>query len=64
MLLLIGCQNKQAYFSDWYVTVAFYTAIHFYEAMLDVAKASVTVGGFTITAGDSSALCKYSYYPL
>jgi hypothetical protein len=29
-------QGKQKEYSDWYVTVAFYTALHYFEAVLSV----------------------------
>lgn len=38
LLAFIGQHNKQAHFSDWYVTVAFYTALHYFEAMIFVIK--------------------------
>jgi len=33
-------QNKQVEYSDWYVTVAFYTALHYFEAVLSVKPAA------------------------
>ena len=31
-------QGKQTEFSDWYVTVSFYAALHYFEAMITVVK--------------------------
>jgi hypothetical protein len=41
LLAFLVQQDKQAIFSDWYVTIAFYTALHYFEAVLSVSE-SVT----------------------
>jgi len=38
-------QSKEVEFGDWYVTIAFYSAIHRIEAMLDIIKPRISVGG-------------------
>jgi hypothetical protein len=30
LLSFIGSQGKQSQFSDWYVTIAFYAALHYF----------------------------------
>jgi len=37
-------QDKQAEFSDWYVTISFYASLHYFEAMIAIAKPT-TAGG-------------------
>jgi len=56
MLRVIGSQNKQTDFSDWYVTIAFYAALHYFEAMLFAAKPSVTAGGLRMSIEHSGTL--------
>jgi hypothetical protein len=34
ILSLFSENKKEAYFSDWYVTIAFYTSLHFVEAII------------------------------
>jgi hypothetical protein len=34
LIQLISSQKKEAYFSDWYVTVAFYTSLHYIETII------------------------------
>jgi hypothetical protein len=38
LLAFIWQHNKQAHFSDWCVTIAFYAALHYFEAALFVVK--------------------------
>jgi len=56
LLRFLGSQSKQSEFSDWYVTIAFYTALHYFEAMLAAAKPFVTVGGLCMSIEHSGAL--------
>jgi len=56
LLRFMGGQNKQTEFSDWYVTIAFYAALHYFEAMLSAVKPSVTVGGLRMSIEHSGAL--------
>jgi hypothetical protein len=55
MLAFLEEHDKHIYFSDWYVTTAFYTALHYYEAMIFATK--LTIGGITVQ--DSGTLCRY-----
>jgi D-alanyl-D-alanine dipeptidase len=48
-------QDEQVKFSDWYVTVAFYSALHYFEAMLFSVKPVVPAGGVAVEHSD--ALC-------
>jgi hypothetical protein len=41
-------QNAEERFSDWYVTVAFYAALHCFEAMLFARKPVVPAGGAAV----------------
>ena len=61
MLRFIGARNGQTPFSDWYVTVAFYAALHLFEAMLSAVKPTVTIDrpNMKVKAEDSSSLCGF-----
>jgi len=48
-------RDEAVKFSDWYVTVAFYAALHYYEAMLFSAKPVIPAGGAAVE--HSSDLC-------
>ena len=50
LLKLIRAQNKQKLYEDWCVTVAFYTALHYFEAMLAVVKPNIYTPGAMVTA--------------
>jgi len=47
-------QNEHIKFSDWYVTIAFYAALHYFEAMLFFVKPVITAGR---AVEHSDALC-------
>jgi hypothetical protein len=56
LLRFIGDQNKQTYFSDWYVTIVFYTALHCFEAMLFRVKPVVQFGTLNVRIEHSGSL--------
>jgi len=44
MLEFIDLNDKAERFRDWYVTVAFYTALHYFEAILPVVAHKINIG--------------------
>jgi len=44
LLDFLVSSDKRDYFRDWYVTIAFYTALHHFEAILHVVSPAVNKG--------------------
>jgi len=44
MLKFMVQQKQQAYFSDWCITIAFYTALHCFEAVIAATKPNIRNG--------------------
>jgi len=44
MLKFMTQQKQQAYFSDWCITIAFYTALHSFEAVIAANKPTIRSG--------------------
>ena len=59
LLEFIGRDGAQTRFSDWYVTVVFYTALHYFEAMLFKVKPSVQFGTLSATVEHSGSLSTF-----
>lgn len=59
--LLFYLQEKKLnnVFSDWYVTVAFYSAVHYFESVLYKRQFLFSYGGLKIQAAHSNALLKF-----
>jgi len=45
LLSTFESQSWETEFGDWYVTIAFYSAVHYFEAMLYAVKPNIPVGG-------------------
>jgi hypothetical protein len=56
LLRFIGSQNRQTEFSDWYVTIAFYTALHYFEAMVFAVNPTVVFGTLNAKIEHSGSL--------
>jgi hypothetical protein len=48
LLEFFAQQGVEGRFSDWYVTVAFYAALHYFEAMLFARKPAAPAGGAAV----------------